>query len=278
MGLFSMFSRKKHRKTAPDQIGADQSSVFSRISNLLRANIHAALDEAEDPERMLDQFVRDFTANIKDAEEAVAETIGNLRLMERDRLEAAKEVETWQTRAIAASNRAEEQKAKGQSHQAEKSDRLATDAIMKFQSTKRRVSELDPQIENQNEMVEQLKYGLEGMKTRLSELKTKRSELLSRSHIAEAQERVVSAVGSLNTADPTSELSRFEEKVRKREALAQGRIEIAASSMDNQYAELEADTNHSDAQAALAALKRGDSSALLLESAEGSQKKGEEML
>src|SRR5699024_4993772 len=137
MGLFSMFSRKKHQKTAPDQIGADQSSVFSRISNLLRANIHAALDEAEDPEKMLDQFVRDFTANIKDAEEAVAETIGNLRLMERDRLEAAKEVETWQTRAIAASNRAEEQKAKGQSHQAEKSDRLATDAIMKFQSTKR---------------------------------------------------------------------------------------------------------------------------------------------
>ena len=41
------------------------------------------IDDAEDPQKMLDQLVRDYTNNIADAESAIAETIGNLRLLER---------------------------------------------------------------------------------------------------------------------------------------------------------------------------------------------------
>ena len=61
-----------------------QSSILGRISQLVRANINAILDSAEDPEKMLDQLVRDFTNNIAEAEEATAQTIGNLRMVEDD--------------------------------------------------------------------------------------------------------------------------------------------------------------------------------------------------
>ena len=62
-----------------------QQSILGRIGQLARANIHALLDAAEDPEKMRDQMVRDYTANIAEAEaeDAVAQTIGNLRLLER---------------------------------------------------------------------------------------------------------------------------------------------------------------------------------------------------
>lgn len=266
-----IFGRKKKQSTS---IGSDQGSIFSRISNLLRANINAALDEAEDPEKMLDQFVRDFTANITEAETAVAETIGNLRLMQKDRQDLAEEAETWQTRAVAASNKADALRAKDRQRDADRNDRLAREAITKIQSTKTRLGELDPQIARQDEMVEQLKIGLEGMKSKLSELKTKRSELLARARVAEAQERVVASVTSLNAADPTSELSRFEEGVRKREALAQGRIEIAASSMDNQYAELEADISRVEADDILASIKSGNTAALSIEAPTSENQKG----
>ena len=61
-----------------------QTSILGRIGQLLRANINAMLDSAEDPEKMLDQLVRDFTNNIAEAEEAVAQTVGNLRMVEDD--------------------------------------------------------------------------------------------------------------------------------------------------------------------------------------------------
>ena len=61
-----------------------KQSILGRISQLLRANINALLDQAEDPQMMLDQLVRDYTNSIAEAESAVAQTIGNLRLMEQD--------------------------------------------------------------------------------------------------------------------------------------------------------------------------------------------------
>ncbi|MGB3413216.1 MAG: PspA/IM30 family protein, partial [Microbacteriaceae bacterium] len=61
-----------------------KQSILGRIGQLLKANINALLDSAEDPEKMLDQLVRDYTNNIADAEDAIAQTIGNLRLMEDD--------------------------------------------------------------------------------------------------------------------------------------------------------------------------------------------------
>ena len=57
-----------------------KQTIFGRIAQLTKANINALIDAAEDPEKMLDQMVRDYTNNIREAEAAVAQTIGNLRL------------------------------------------------------------------------------------------------------------------------------------------------------------------------------------------------------
>ena len=65
-----------------------QTSILGRMGQLVRANINAILDGAEDPEKMLNQMVIDYTNNIREAEEAVAQTIGNLRLLEDDAKEA----------------------------------------------------------------------------------------------------------------------------------------------------------------------------------------------
>ena len=69
-----------------------QTSILGRIGQLVRANVNAMLDEAEDPEKMLDQLIRDFTNNIAEAEEAVAQTVGNLRLLEDDAQRGARGV------------------------------------------------------------------------------------------------------------------------------------------------------------------------------------------
>src|SRR6187551_1005442 len=85
-----------------------QSSILGRIGQLLRANVNSLLDSAEDPEKMLDQLVRDFTNNIAEAEEAVAQTIGNLRLVEDDAKEARSASVEWGDKAAAASRRADQ--------------------------------------------------------------------------------------------------------------------------------------------------------------------------
>ncbi|MDF2916817.1 MAG: hypothetical protein K0S70_1034, partial [Microbacterium sp.] len=61
----------------------------------------------------------------------------------------------------------------------------------------------------------------------------------------------------IDVLDPTSELGRFEDKVRRQEALAAGKQELAASSLDAQFESLEDVGQLTEVEARLAALKTG---------------------
>ncbi len=83
-----------------------QQSILGRITQLARANINALIDSAEDPEKMLDQMIRDYTGSISEAEDAVAQSIGNLRMMEGDKKEADEAAVEWGGKAAAAAAKA----------------------------------------------------------------------------------------------------------------------------------------------------------------------------
>ncbi len=242
-----------------------KQSIFGRISTLVKANINAMLDSAEDPQKMLDQLVRDYTNNIADAESAIAETIGNLRLLERDHEEDVKAATEWGNKALAASKKADELRAGGNQADADKFDNLAKIALQRQISEENEASAIAPAIAAQTEVVDKLKDGLNGMKGKLQELRSKRSELLARAKSAEAQNKVHDAVKSIDVLDPTSELGRFEDKVRRQEALASGKAELAASSLDAQFDSLDDVGELTEVEARLAALKTGSTSAPAIE-------------
>ncbi len=234
-----------------------QSSILGRIGQLVRANVNALIDSAEDPQKMLDQLVRDFTDNIREAEEAVAQTIGNLRLLEDDAKEAADAAAEWGAKAAAASKKADELRAAGSTADADKFDSLARVALKRQISFEDQVKTFKPQIEQQTALVEQLKNGLNQMRAKREELVQKRDELISRAKMAQAQVKVQETLKSVNVMDPTSEVARFEEKIRHEEARAKGMAEVAASSLDAQFASLEDEESSAEVDARLAALKSG---------------------
>jgi phage shock protein A len=232
-----------------------QQTILGRISQLLRANVNAALDSAEDPEKMLDQMIRDYTNGISEAEEAVAQTIGNLRLLESDEQEARATGSEWGAKAAAASRRADDFRAQGNSSEADRFDSLARQALKMQLQYEEQVKVFDKQISAQSQVVDKLKDGLNGMRTKREELVSKRDELVARAKMARAQTQVQEAVRSVNIMDPTSEVSRFEERIRREEARAMGMAEVASSSLDAQFAELEDLTGDAEVEARLAALK-----------------------
>jgi phage shock protein A len=213
-------------------------TILGRLGQLLRANVNALIDSAEDPEKMLDQLVRDFTASITEAEAAVAQSIGNLRMLEEDRDEARSAAVEWGRKAAAAAGRADEMRS-DQPQEADRFEELAKIALRKQISFEQQADTFDGQIAQQTEMVDQLKDGLEKIRRKREELVQKRDELVSRAKMAEAQSRVQEAVRSVSVLDPTSELGRFEERIRREEARVRGMEEVTASSMDAQFAELD---------------------------------------
>ncbi|HEV7951719.1 MAG TPA: PspA/IM30 family protein, partial [Glaciihabitans sp.] len=67
---------------------------------------------------------------------------------------------------------------------------------------------------------------------------------------------------SINLLDPTSDISRFEDKIRREEAKVLGQQELQASSLDAQFESLEDLGRQSEVEARLAALKAGGTTAI----------------
>lgn len=234
-----------------------KQSIFGRVAQLAKANINALIDQAEDPGKMLDQMVRDYTASINEAEGAVAQTIGNLRMLQDDHAEDLQDANNWGRKALAASRKADEFRGAGNAADAAKFDNLAKVAIERQIGSENEAKAVEPTIASQEETVERLKTGLDQMKGKLGELTRKRNELVARSRNAEAQIKMHDAIKSVGALDASSEVGRFEEKIRREEARVRGANELAASSLDAQFEALEDLGEQSEVEARLAMLKAG---------------------
>ncbi|MFJ5805868.1 PspA/IM30 family protein [Streptomyces sp. NPDC093093] len=234
-----------------------KQTILGRVTQLAKANINALLDQAEDPQKMLDQLIRDYTNNISEAEQAVATTIGNLRMLEADHKEDVEAASEWGDKALAASRKADELRAGGSAADADRFDNLAKVALGRQLRSEKEAKTAEPTIAAQTEVVAKLKSGLDSMRNKLTELTSKRDELVARAKTAQAQNTMMDAVKNIDVMDPTSDLNRFEDKVRREEAMALGKQELAASSLDAQFESLDDLDTSSEIEARLAALKSG---------------------
>jgi phage shock protein A len=232
-------------------------SILGRIGQLVRANVNALLDSAEDPEQMLEQLVRDYSNNVREAEAAVAQTVGNLRLLEHGQRESLDTAQEWADKARAASRKADELRSSGQDSEADRFDNLARVALRRQIGYEDQARTLDEQVGQQRVLTDKLTSGLAQLRTKREELLRKRDELTNRSRIARAQIKVQQSARNISAMDPASELRRFEDRVRHEEALAQGMEEVAADSIDEQFAQLAAEDDDREVEARLARLKAG---------------------
>jgi phage shock protein A len=234
-----------------------QTSILGRVGQLVRANVNSMLDSAEDPEKMLDQLIRDFTDNIAEAEEAVAQTVGNLRLLEDDFREAEDAAGEWGSKAAAAARKADDLRGQGQTSEATKFDDLAKIALRRQIGLEDQIRTFKTQIQQQTELTDKLKDGLNKLRVKREDLVQKRDELVSRAKLAQAQTQVQQAVRNVSVMDPTSDLNRFEERIRRQEAQARGMEEVASSSLEDQFAALESTEDELEVEARLSALRTG---------------------
>ncbi|MDJ0385418.1 PspA/IM30 family protein [Streptomyces sp. G-G2] len=234
-----------------------KQTVLGRVTQLAKANVNALLDQAEDPQKMLDQLIRDYSNNISEAEQAVATTIGNLRMLEADHTEDVDAAAEWGGKALAASRKADELRAAGSVADADTFDNLAKVALGRQMQSEKEAKTAEPTIAAQTEVVDKLTSGLTSMKSKLTELQAKRDELVARARTAQAQNTMMDAVKNIDVMDPTSDLNRFEDKVRREEAMALGKQELAASTLDAQFEALDDLGKTSEIEARLAALKAG---------------------
>lgn len=217
--------------------------IMDRLSTLVRANINDLIDRAEDPEKMIDQILRDMESNIGQARQQVASMIAQEKELQADYNETTKLASEWGAKAQRAVTAGK--------------DDLAREALRRKRDNEQNANVYQQQLAVQEQTVTKLKEQLRQLEAKYQATMSQRDTLLARARRARAQEQVARTLTTFSPMDPSADLERMERKIRGSEAKAAAAVEMGDDSFDAQFRELDYD---SDIEAELARLK-GDVSA-----------------
>ena len=214
-------------------------SIFKRLRDLTMSNINAMIDKAEDPIKMTDQYIRDMTEDLEDAEKAVAAQIA----IEKKFKALYEDQEALVTRR------------NDQAHTAAQVGNvdLARRALEEKKSAETKLNEYKTSYEQNKAAADQLRSKLEEMRKQLTEMKNKRETLVARYNAAKAQTEINKAMSGLNSDSASSGLKRMEEKMLQAEAQAEASNEMSTQdkSLDDEFEALGKDKQVEDELAAL---------------------------
>ncbi len=136
---------------------------FKRVKTIVGSELNSLLDKAEDPVKMLDQFMRDMAEDIREAESAVAKQIANEKMLKRRLDDATALVEKRQAqaeKAVEAGN-----------------DDLARRALEDKKAQEQQVTTMTEAWERAKKDSDQLRVKLDEMKKRISRNATEKGFL-----------------------------------------------------------------------------------------------------
>jgi phage shock protein A len=214
-------------------------SIFSRVRDLMSANINAMLDSAEDPEKMADEYLRQLNNELYEAKTNVASAMADATKLNTKETQYSVETEQWATKAEAALRAGDEQLAKAALARKVQAGKLAT--------------QYREQSDAQDQQVEALQQALVQLETRISETRAKKELIVAKKNRAQTQEAIQRAARGIGSNNAMDKLDQLEERVDDRLAKANAMSKLEGDTLENKFRDLERD---SEVDSELAELKK----------------------
>jgi phage shock protein A len=213
--------------------------ILDRTSQILRANINDMLSRAEDPEKMLNQILRDMEDALRQGQAQVAEQIAQEKMIQADLDIAKRNVDEWGKKAELAVS-------KGM-------DDLAREGLHRQGDYQAQVEIYQKQLDAQHQTVQKLKADLDSLESKYDEARRNKDMLIARAKRATAQQQMNTAAAKLSTVDYSSDLAHMERRIQEQEARVAASEELHKSSVDEQFKDL---GDKDEIEQKLAALKQ----------------------
>jgi phage shock protein A len=219
--------------------------IFDRIGRVIRSNVNDIIDKAEDPEKVLEQSIRDMGDDLVKMRQAVAQAIASQKRTEQQYKKNLAEANTWQQRAQLALSKGEES--------------LAREALVRKKTYADTATTLKTQLDGQANQIDSLRRNLTALESKISEAKTKKDMLKARLSAAKANEQLQSTISNISNNSAMSAFERMEDKVLQMEAVSQSAAELAGMGEESKWAALEGGSDVDDELAMMKAQLTGGS-------------------
>jgi len=215
--------------------------IFTRLTDIVNANLNALLDKAEDPRKMIRLIIQEMEDTLVEVRSATVQIIADKKEIERRIASANREADDWRAKAEIALGRGREDLAKGalmaKTRATESADQMAAE-----------LAAVETDLAKASEDIQRLQ-------AKLAEAKSREQAFAARHEVAQQRLKVRSTLHDRRVAEA---FTRFEQVERSLDEI-QGRVESydlgggpAKKSLAQEIGELEAEQK---VEAELAELK-----------------------
>jgi phage shock protein A len=205
-------------------------AIFSRLVDLLKANINDMIDKAEDPEKMLKQIIIDMEEQLQKATQGLGQIMASERQAKKQLEAAQADSKLWEERAKTALKAGNEELAK-----------TAVDSKIKADANVAQYQQMHDELEKQVGVV---RDQVNMLKQKLEEARARQSMLVARAQVAEARQGVAKAVGGIDSGGAFAKMDKMEKKIMQEEAEADAQFEISGldAEKNDPFKQLEKDS------------------------------------
>lgn len=202
-------------------------SIFTRVRDIISANLNSMLDSAEDPEKMVKMIIREMEDTLVEIKASCAGAMATKKKMQRELDEIQKRADEWAGKAQLAVD-------KGR-------DDLAREALLEKKRLSERVESLSGEAAQCDEIVDQYKADIVKLEEKLGTAREKQRVLVQRHISAKRRKTTEQRVRKVDTIDAMAKFETFQHKIDRLESEADLVNHGRKPSLDEQFADLEKD-------------------------------------
>lgn len=216
--------------------------IFERLDSILKANINALFERAEDPAKMIDQTLRELYEDLAEVKENTANVMADERAARR-RLDNCKEeidkAVTAAQNALKAGNEGDARK-----------------IITKKQQLEENLAAFKSQYELAHSNSEKMQAAHDKLVSDIESLNNRKDSIKAKIATAKAQEHINEMTAGVDTSSSIEAFDRWEEKANKMMDAAYAKEELNKGDATEDIVEKYTVTNDADVDAELENMKK----------------------
>ncbi|MEP6946439.1 MAG: PspA/IM30 family protein [Acidobacteriota bacterium] len=199
--------------------------LWARIKRVFLANTGAALDKIENPELVLQQTIRDMRDRVPELNNSVAQVMATERLL-------LKQKENLSTQVVDLDSKIKASVKMGR-------DDIATAYIGQLQQAQLDLERTSVQSEHAGVASKQALKARDNYVLNMKKRTAEAMQLISASKQAKLQEQLAQTMDTFNIGDDSSTFNEMREKIDRRVAAAEAKLQLGASNVDTQMQDIE---------------------------------------
>ncbi len=199
--------------------------LWARLTRVFRASTGAALDKLENPELVLQQTIRDMRDRVPELNNSVAQVMATERLLQKQKENLSSQVVDLDSKIKASVKMGR--------------DDIATAYIGQLQQSQVDLERTSLQAEQASIASKQALKARDNYVLNMKKRTAEAMQLISAAKQAKLQEQLAQTMETFNIGDDASTFNEMREKIDRRVAAAEAKLQLGTSSVDNQMQDIE---------------------------------------